>query len=34
MPRAVPEWERVRTSQSWAVDCIQVPVSETAWPAK
>ena len=23
-----------RTSQDWATDCIQVPTSETSWPAK
>ena len=32
MPTAVDDPVRVRTSQSWAMRCIQVPVLETAWP--
>jgi hypothetical protein len=31
-PSAVLECVRVRTSQAWAVICIQVPISEIAWP--
>jgi hypothetical protein len=31
-PRSVLEWVRLRTSHDWPVICIQVPISEIAWP--
>ena len=34
MPTASGELVSCRTSQSWAMRCIQVPVFETTWPAK
>ncbi len=34
MPTAAEEPVRLRTSQSWAMRCIQVPVLETTWPMK
>ena len=33
MPNAIAElWESSSTSQSWAIVCIQVPVSDTTCP--
>ncbi len=32
MPTAEAEPVSERTSQSWAMRCIQVPVLETTWP--
>ena len=34
MPTASGLPVRLRTSQSWAIRCIQVPVLDTTWPAK
>jgi hypothetical protein len=31
-PSTAPECVSVSTSQDWAVICIQVPISEIAWP--
>ncbi len=31
-PSAVPESVSVSSSQPWAMVCIQVPTSDTAWP--
>ena len=33
-PSSVLEWVSTRTSQDWAVICIQVPASEIDWPVK
>ncbi len=32
IPSVVLECVRLRTSQAWAVICIQVPISDIAWP--
>ena len=32
MPRAVAEPVSSNTNQDWAIDCIQVPTSDTALP--
>ena len=34
MPSQIGSWVSSRTSHAWATCCIQVPTSETAWPAK
>ncbi len=34
IPSAAAEWVSCSTSQACAVDCIQVPTSEIAWPVK
>ena len=34
MPTAIPLLVRLRTSQFWATDCIQVPLMDTIWLKK